>query len=220
MTARRTPGPGMVLPPHERAGGEIEGEHWTDIRVPAPLRQRFDDYHSEIREPRVLGHHLRAEECPDGRHLFDVIESMIEREVEEPDGEGGLRCRYEVDFRARLTCVRCGTVLAWTGTRDGSEHVGRVDPQPLAVGDLVAQQTSPDRGAFGARDMSSWTIYRAGHQVGLITWASGPRGRAFFTGRLDAWPPGEHVEGPDPLGVLRRVAKHDARLGAGCEGGR
>lgn len=209
--------PGMQLPPHDRAGGEILGAHWTDARVPAPLRRRLDEYTSEQQEPRVVGYHLRDEHCPDGRHLFDIIESLIEHELEEGNDEAGWTYRLEHEFSARLTCVRCGVVLAWKGTRDADEFAGTVTPAPLVAGDMVAQETSAHR-SIGGRDMSTWTVYRDGAQVGLVSWARGQRGRAFHVGRLDAWPAGEKVEGADPAATLRKVARLDQQLRARTPG--
>lgn len=198
--SRRTK-PAMVLPSHNRADGRIDGSHWTDIRVPAPLGSFMDPA-----EPAPVGHYLRADECPDGRHLFDVIESLVEREVEDGNDEDGYTYRLEHDFRARLTCVRCGLVLAWDGTRDGDrERVGRVDPAPMVAGTLAAQLTKPDTSGF--RDMSAWTVYRDGAKVGEIVWARGPRGRMFYTGRLDSWPTGQKVEAADPAAALRKLEK-------------
>lgn len=206
MTAR-TPVP-MVLPPHEVSDGTVEHAaaplYVHDVRVPRPLRIRHDGYYSDVYEPRVAGHSPYTDDrCPTGRHLFDIIESVIEREVGEPHTDEFIG--YEYEFRARLTCVRCGKVLAWEGTRT-EETVGRVQAAPLVAGDLVAQQVSASD-VLGGRDMSTWRIYRAGRAVGVIGWARGQRGRAYHVGRLEDWPEGMTVEGPDPAAVLRKVAR-------------
>lgn len=203
-----THGSGMVLPPHERVDGVVQADSWTDVRVPARISS------GSMSDPRVAGHIHRTDECPDGRHLFDVIETVQEQWVGEDDQEE-LECR----FRARLTCVRCGTLLVWQGTRAGErEHYGQLQAAPMAQGPFLAQQTSPaQQGWLGGRDMSTWTIYRDGARVGLIGYGNGPRGRAYHVGRLDAWPDGETVEGKDPAGAFRALAKHDARISANCE---
>lgn len=211
MAARR---PAMVLPPHERSDGSVaRGVLFSnDERIPRPLRTYADDYHNEDHPAQVLGYHVRPDECPDGRHLMDVIESTVQREIE-PDADDG-DWRTEIQFRARLTCVRCGLVQGWEGTRDGEVRgpALRLDPVPLVSGDLAAQQI---RGG----DYDVWAIYCAGVAVGSLTWSCGPRGRRFYVGRLDAWATGEHVEGPTPAAALAKVRKHaDARAGRELEG--
>lgn len=34
-----------------------------------------------------------------------------------------------------------------------------------------------------------------------------PRGREYVVGTLDAWPPGQHVEGKDAAAALRKLAR-------------
>lgn len=203
-----TPPTTMVLPPHERSSGEVATAqppaYVHDVRVPRPLRRRdADGYFWDEHEPQVAGHSPYVDDrCPDGRHLFDVIESVIEREVGEPHTDEFVG--YEYDFRAVLTCVRCGKVLAWEGTR--TEDVRpRVNPVPLVSGDLVAQQV--DAYESWGRDMSTWLVYRAGVEVGVIAWGRGKRGRAFHQARLDDWPTGETVEAADPAAALRKLAR-------------
>lgn len=196
----------MVLPTHERSDGEVgRWPHVFDARVPAPLRDSEADHWGEDHPPRVAGHSpFVRDECLDGRHLFDVIESTIWREVERPDGTYVEEC----DFRARLTCVRCGSIREWEGSRT-ERHIGDVQPVPLACGEFVAQQVGGNR-SESARDYSRWNIHRDGVLVGKIDWAMGPRGRAFHAGRLTEWPDGDRVEAASPEGVLRKVARRAA----------
>lgn len=218
MNARRGRPATMVLPPHDRASGEVTGDY-RDERVPRPLGRFTDDE----RTPQVLAFYRRSEHCPEGRHLFDVIESVQERETFEPDDDAdhvGMhgRGRYglEQTFRARLTCVRCGIIEAWAGVRDGDvRSPASVIPAPLAAGELLAQQISGD--SSGLRDMSTWAVYHASVQVGLITWARGPRGRAYYVGRIDGWPDGQPVEADAPAGVLRAMWRRSAQTLAGAD---
>lgn len=194
----------MILPPHDRASGEVQGD-WLgqDKRVPVPLRDR-DEYAWEGRTPQILAPHHRSDACPDGRHLWDVIETTSSRERYSNEDE---YLGTEVTFRARLTCVRCGVIQAWEGTRDGDvKNPAPVAPAPLQAGDLAAQMVHCESGWAG-RDMSTWHVYRAGVRIGVITWASGIRGRAFFCGQLDEWPLGETVEAKDPAATLRKLAR-------------
>jgi len=217
----------MVLPPHDRTDGRlVERRSFvvSDIRVPTPLWSRDGGGYSERHEPRVAGHSPYADDrCLDGRHLFDIIESTIEREVGEPHTDEFVG--YEYDFRAVLTCVRCGRVMQWDGTRT-EQHARRVDPAPITAGDLVAQQTDSwfdswaGRTPAGAtRDMSSWLVYRDGVEVGVITWGRGSRGRAFHQARLHDWPEGETVEGKDPAAALRKLLRHAPVVDAGARVG-
>lgn len=208
MSARRPAA--MVLPPHERSSGDVEycaaPSYVHDARVPMPLRRDYGDGYTERVDPQVAGHSPYVDDaCPDGRHLFDVIESSIEHEVGEPHTDDFVG--YEYQFRARLTCVRCGRISEWEGRRT-ERTIGRVPVAPMVSGDLVAQQVSvADSWARDDRPMSTWLVYRGGARVGVLQWARGQRGRAFHVARFDAWPPGEHVEGKNPESALRKLAR-------------
>ena len=203
----------MLLPPAE-VDGHIEEGYGTpmwlhrDQRVPAPLRDT---------EPHLVASY-RNPDCP--RHLFDVVESArdVETEPETEDGEW----KYEQEFRARLTCVRCGLILAWEGRRDGEVKDPRpVQVEPLCVGDLVAQMIDAGSSGWYPRNddphaMSTWAVHRrGGERVGVITWGRGPRGRDFFVGRLFAWPDGEKVEAPTVVAVLRKMSRRGAAVPEG-----
>lgn len=203
---------GMVLPPVE-SDGRVEQGYGTpmwlhsDARVPAPLPDR-DVY--------ALAAHVRSETCP-GRHLFDVLESLEEREVEDEHAEGGWRVEHR--FVARLTCVRCGLIQEWAGTRDGEvRDPHRIQAEPLAAGDLVAQMIRTSGAWYADADPhwgSTWAVHRGDERVGVVDWGRGPRGREYFAGRLFAWPDGEKVQAPTVAGVLRKMSRRGAATGEG-----
>lgn len=210
----KAPASCMALPPHDRSDGSVSegrGHLWKrDDRVPRAVRTE-DDPFGEEHPPSVAEHSpYVADACVDGRHLFDIIESAAWREVYDATGEE--YSHDEATFRARLTCVRCGKVTEWEGTRQ-TRSIGRLQVAPLMAGDLVAQHVGGELDRHG-HDYSEWIIYRAGAAVGRMAWGRGSRGREFHAGRLDEWPGGELVEGNDPASALRKIARHEARVGS------
>lgn len=197
---------GMVLPSHSQTDGVVHGGRWpltSDDRVPRPLHTKQDGWFDEEHDARVAGHSPYTDDaCPDGRHLFDIIESYVVRYAEADNG----RELEELDFRARLTCVRCGKILEWEGTRT-EQHVGRIQAAPLVASDLVAQQVRCVDSFEAGREMSTWVVYRDGVEVGTVTWARGQRGRRYHVARLHDWHEGQNVEGPDPAAALRKLAR-------------
>jgi len=189
----------MILPPAER--GYVEQGYGTPMWLHNDARVPSASYNLRDCDAHPLAAYRGACE----RHLFDVIEVARDVETELPNGEW----KVEQEFSARLTCVRCGVIVAWEGTRDGEGQDPRaVDPVPLVVGDLAAQMIDGGRdGVAGDRDWSTWAIHRGAERIGVITWARGPRGRDYFTARLFAWPDGEKVEAATPVAVLRKVAR-------------
>jgi hypothetical protein len=186
--------PGMVLPPFDPMSGEVDGwGHRWDVRVPAVVERDWP--------PRLLACRVRSERCPDGRHLFDAIESSATETWDEATQRSSQR------FRLVLTCVRCGLVEPIDGVWDSTDsRRTHVDPVPLRSGSLRAQQVSADRGLGHLYD--SWLVHdSSGAVVGVIDWARGRRGRAFYTGRLRDWPAGQHIEASTPAGCLRKLAR-------------
>jgi hypothetical protein len=212
--AAKTP---MVLPPAERPTGIVRGglSYSFDDRVPNRLPSPPESWDWEAQEPRHVGWDIgRLDErgawqrtCPDGRHLFDVIESTVQHLSYDQDDDEIV----ETDFRARLTCVQCGVVLAWEGRRTVEERIAILDPAPMVAGDLVAQMVKADR--IGSTNWSRYDVYRrtgdAVERVGRLSPGRGSRGRHFYYGQLDAWGtgPGTYVEGKDPLAALRAIAR-------------
>ena len=214
MTAAQQP---MVLPFLDQYGEHPDGKPWFthDDRVP---RKVTSDY--EVRAAGGWrGGHDRSTTCQVAggennarmRHLFDVLESSREYETLEDPTDPESEYVVRQDFRATLTCVRCGLVLRWDGTR-AEETATSVDPAPLNAGNLVAQQTHVDR--FFRHEYSTWSVHdrATGAQVGVISWARGPRGREFYTGRLRLDPSGSWnqdltAEGDTPTKVLRKLAR-------------
>lgn len=215
--------PAMVLPPVGPEG--VDRDHadtWHDVRVPQPLHVGpFDDRHA-----RPVGYYqgrLEPGPCnPTGqwghnRHLFDAL--MAE--------QGDV---YEGDdlapsiFRLVLTCVRCGAVRelrgkldAWEGHGDsgGDRDRGFIDPVPLQVGELLAQQTSYDK-SWGV-EHATWSIYRNGQLAGWIATERGPRGKHYVAGGLGRRHLDDHdvVKAPTAIAVLRKLAKLGAEVPAG-----
>ena len=194
----------MILPPHHSVDGSIEGDRWLgrDARVPRPLRSDTGDYFREEHPPKVVAHYHRTEQCPTGRHLWDVVESTVYRELEDEAGD----FRSEEQFRTTMTCVRCGVIRCYEGVRDGdTRHPSPVDPVPMTAGDLAAQQVHREQSYGG--EMSTWAVFRGETRVGVLTWDCGPRGRFFHFARLDEWPAGQTVQAPTPAGALRKLAR-------------
>lgn len=188
----------MILPVADSSGYVEQGygtPMWlhNDTRVPRPVGRDH--------EARLLVSYLG--DCD--RHLFDVVESARDVETELPDGEWA----HHEEFTARLTCVKCGVIVAWEGTRKPEVRGSApVNPVPLVAGDLTAQMIDAGRGgAFGNRDWSTWAVHRGNERVGVIAWGCGRRGREFFAARLFTWPGGEHVEAPTPAAALRKLGK-------------
>lgn len=195
-TPRRRPD-AMILPPADPASGEVDAGPWhsRDARVPMPFAR--DGF-----EPRLLAYWQRDEHCPRGRHLWDALVVHSAEAVPFLADDDVERVR----FRMRLTCVRCGLVHDVHGIRedDGRPRTERVDPVPIRSGRLLAQQVE----GGGRGDLSSWAVHDnpAAPAVGFMTWARGPRGRRYFSGRLHAWPDGVSVQGPTPSLCLARLA--------------
>ena len=170
---------------------------WSDVRVPAPIDRDVP--------AGPLADHIRTEACPDGRHLFDAIEATTDETYDEAAGTSSQR------FRLVLTCVRCGLVVPREGVWDTSDttrsRTTSVSPVPLCAGGLRAQQISRSGSRLLGRDTDTYLVHDATDAlVGGIDWARGKRGRAFYTARLNTWPPGRHVEAPTAAGCLRKLA--------------
>jgi hypothetical protein len=198
-TVARLPG-AMVLPVVEPCSGEVSGPPLVvDLPVPVPF--------AHDRPPHLLAHWARTEQCPNGRHLWDVIVATAPEGGEDEDD-----CVDRVPFRMVLTCVRCGSIERLAGVREDDRRgwwSSSVDPVPLRCGSLVAQQVG---GFRHGGDSSSWTVHADGDPVpvGVMAWARGPRGRQYFKGRLDTWPTGRTVQGSTPGGCLRKLAMANA----------
>jgi hypothetical protein len=198
----------VILPPLNR--DRVDDADYGDDRIPDHLPGRYlqTDVHPS-------GHTYGDGRCD--RHLFDVLERVVDddTDLEEADDETYARLVsardagwYRQQFSARLTCVRCGTVEAWRGTRE-VRSLRQLEPEPLRAGQLQAQQVAG--GSY-----PTFTVYDVdGQRVGVIGWARGPRGRQFYGGRLgtllgdDSDP---RAEGDTPLAVLRKLSRlHAAR---------
>ena len=202
-TQRGTHAGPMVLPPHNPATREVETRwpHGRDPRVPTPLREHAEDYWGEDHPPQVAGDTVfdRTGPCGGQRHLFDIIESTIWREIELPSGEYVERA----EFRAVLTCVRCGDVTQWDGTRTEQRRTS-VQVAPLVAGVLVAQHVDGTASDGWSGDHRSYNIYRDGSLVGRIEWGITGRGRRYHTAMLTDGP---SAEAPDPEAALRKLAR-------------
>ena len=186
-------GGGVILPVMDAAGRVLPV--LFDARVPSPLGV-------EATSPRVLGAGASAEECPEGRHVWDAIETRGTETYSDDSGKA------TQPFRLALTCVRCGLVVHRTGVLE-STGVTRLIPRPVRAGGLIAQQVW----SWGVADLTggSWAVHRAGDdvRVGGLGADCGPRGRRFYTGRLDAWPDGRSVQAPTVAACLRKLARLD-----------
>lgn len=210
-------GASMVLPPLGTDGTvDRDCADLGDVRVPA----RFGRYSDGERFPRPVGYyqgrmqpggtgrHVPGPCNPTGdwasqRHMFDALMA------EEGDVYEGDDLRPS-KFRLVLTCVRCGAVRALSGqldAEDGDRDVAMLDPVPLQVGQLLAQQVNYSR-SWG-HDDAEWTIYRDGQRVGWMATARGQRGARYVMGGLGRRYLDEHdvVKGPTPVAVLRKLAK-------------
>jgi len=189
----------MILPTAEIASGEVSGHRLLcDDRIPIRL--------SYERPARLLGYWDRPAQCPNGRHLWDAV--IATAPDLQPDREDDEEDEDRLRFQLALTCVRCGRIELLEGVThaDGLCGPGRVDPEPLRAGGLLAQHVGGDR--YGG-DLTSWAIHdRPDHApIGCITWGRGLRGRHYFQGRFDAWPGGRLVEAATAAGCLRKLAK-------------
>ena len=210
---RTSTAPTMVLTQLDEHGEVPTGRPWftTDKRVPFTVDHDHEvraagDWrtgHDDSRVCQVSGTEL----TPRMRHLFDVLESSREHEVEPDDDDG--EWILEQRFNARLTCVRCGLVLEWRSGTRRAETAVTVDPTPLTVGHLLAQQTDITR--YFAHLDTTWTVHlQHGERVGVIAWRRGPRGREYYEGRLrlqldGAWSDDVVVEADTPAKVLRKL---------------
>lgn len=208
--------PAMVLPPVDRHG-EVDTRHpsaWLDPRIPDPIGRYSDDQ----RPVRPLGYWQGDDRGPcagEGtdrqRHLFDVLSTHGPQGYDDQDRP------VDVEFRMRLTCVRCGLVLAMNGQSHSEEDSGvqrstRIDPVPLQAGPLLAQQVRRHAGWGGDVD-ADWTVYRDGQVVGSLGTARGQRGRRFYAGRLHD--DGDTVlEGATPMAALKKLARRAEALAA------
>jgi hypothetical protein len=186
-TAVRTIRVAMILPDLKD-----QKDAWGDERLPNPID-------GETNLDLVGSYYVKdfSQRCP--RHLFDVVKTA--RDINDEEAESG---RPSTEFRANLTCVRCGIIQQWGGTLTKTDS-HRIDPRPLRHKNLAAQMVRNHQ-SFG-RVMSDWRVYDADEQrVGSIGWAAGPRGRAYFVGRLSSWPEGQTVEGRTPAAVLKKIA--------------
>jgi hypothetical protein len=195
MTKNPKPAAGMVLPQFNPGAHPAVAwaTFWSDVRVPSPVRPSIP--------AGPLSDHIRNEACPDGRHLFDAIEAGDDETYDEAAETSSQR------FRLVLTCVRCGLVVPIEGVQDTTRsRTTSVSPVPLCAGGLRAQQVSRF-GSWLGRDTDTYLVHDATDAlVGGIDWARGKRGRAYYVGRLTAWPTGRHVQAPTPAGCLRKLA--------------
>lgn len=189
----------MVLP---LVDGPGMADKWRDARVPTG----FLGYDG----PSVVAQDRKTEQCPSGRHLWDLLEATGPYRYTDVDG-----CEGEQDVRLIGTCVRCGVIWRLQGTEVDKSlpGPGRVDPTPLRVGEWRAQEV--DRNTwFGPRDeaRSTYSLHQGDDpaDLGWMAWGATVRGRRFYSARLDTWPVGDSVEAPTALACLRKVAKRGA----------
>jgi hypothetical protein len=196
---------GMILPPVNGLG---EVDNWRDARLP----RRFAGYDA----PTVVGRDRRSEQCPDGRHLWDLIMSSGDYHSHDVDDSADVHVEGHLDVRLTGTCVRCGVIWRMEGTELDKSLGGpqRVDVMPLRAGDLRAQEV--DRSTwYGSQDeaRSTFSLHVGTDPapVGWMGWATTLRGRRYYGGRLDSWPVGDSVEAPTAIACLRKIAKRGAR---------
>src|SRR3954463_8336966 len=128
----------MILQTANVPSGEVIGHRLLcDDRI--PIRLSYD------RPAHVLGYWDRPSQCPDGRHLWDAIVATAPEVAPSPEADDAEVERAR--FRLALTCVRCGRIERLEGLteEDGRSGPRRVDPQPLRVRGLLAQQVGGDR---------------------------------------------------------------------------
>lgn len=188
----------MILPALN-GFGEAADATWRDARVP----RRFPDHG----EATVLERHRKTEACPDGRHLWDLLEATGEYHPHEDDGQA----EGHIDVRMTGTCVRCGVIWRMAGTvfDEPSKGASEVDPVPLRAGDLRAQEVDHNTW-FGRADPRCTYSVHAGDDptvLGWVSWGATLRGRTYYAGRLASWPDGQSIEAPTAIACLRKVAK-------------
>lgn len=179
--------------------GTVGPASWRDARVPRPFPGHDD--------ARLLEHRRKTEACPDGRHLWDLLETTGEYHPHEDDGpaEGHLAVRMTG------TCVRCGVIWRMEGTLLDQPMGGasEIDPTPLRAGDLRAQEV--DRNTwFGRAEPRCTYAVHAGDDpavLGWISWGATLRGRTYYTGRLASWLDGQFIEAPTAIACLRKMGK-------------
>lgn len=216
----------MVLPPVGRDGVDRESaDSLADSRVPRPFYRDLEYRYAHpvgSRDGRlsrgvgvpsmVPGPCNPTGEWAGNRHLFDALMAE-EGDVYEGDDLA------PTGFQLTLTCVRCGLVKALTGKLDPYDHNGGgertrgfIDPVPLQVGELAAQQISYDY-SWG-HENAQWTVYRDGRMVGWIATERGPRGAHYYAGGLGRRYVDDHVvvKGNSALAVLRKLAKQPAEV--------
>jgi hypothetical protein len=190
----------MILPVLAAAGADL----WRDARIPRPYAG-FDG-------PALVAEQHTAE-CPDGRHLWDLLQTTGDYRYREDDDtvEG------ELAIRLVGTCVRCGVIWRMEGlsfeTYRSSGGPGRVNAEPLRSGGLRAQEV--DRSVwFGDVPRSIYTVHGGTDPavIGWMGWGRTRRGREFYAGRLTAWAQEQTVEAPSATACLRKLAR-------GAEGG-
>ena len=187
----------MVLPVAASRDGEVAADY-HDERIPTSVRIPGDPWGDFPARP--VGHYQPRPGCENGRHLFDVLESAADVYRVEADGTE----ISETAFHARLTCVRCGLIRDWQGIQDDSAQPHPVDPVPLTIGQLTAQQT---RGADSWGSGERWAVHAAGERIGVIERDRTPRGRVRFVGRLDWWAQGTVIDGASPVAALRALGR-------------
>ena len=205
MTGRARPAPGMVLPLVD-ADGRVTapfGGWLRDIRVPRRLSLDGD-------RAALVGAGRRPQQCPEGRHLFDALlcreYAAVPAQLTGVADAGGCR------FRLSLTCTRCGIVERLTGrlaVDEPRQSSQQVDPHPLRAGRLRAQEQARER-LDGSIVLSTWGVYDdTGALVGRMGSDITRRGRRHVAGRLDAWPPAQHIQATTAPACLRRLAAGD-----------
>ena len=198
--------PGMVVPPVDEHGVIPASRFdYEDRRLP----ERIGRYSDDEREIHPLGYWMgdvHGGPCSvvvggdRQRHLFDALYTSGSQHY---DDKGPL----PVEMRMVFTCVRCGVVIRVAGQAASDEdggvhHVATLDPVPLQVGALMAQQIRADHGWTREVD-ATWAVYAEGRRVGMIADARGQRGRRYAHGRLGD--DGPLLEGPTALAVLRKL---------------
>ncbi|HWU23953.1 MAG TPA: hypothetical protein VN088_20615 [Nocardioides sp.] len=189
--------PPMILTAIDPVTHEVGTYALRDVRVPRP----YVGYDNAT----PVDHQHRSEACPDGRHLWDLLQTSGRYSPHEDDpGVVG-----HLDIRITGTCVRCGVIWRLEGTElDQSERgVGQLAPEPLRAGGLLAQEV--DRDTWWREPRSRYTVHAGTDPavIGHIVWGRTPRGRDFYGGRLNDWPDGHVVDAPSALACLRKLGR-------------
>jgi hypothetical protein len=179
----------MILPPFERPSRTFPTRlGLRDARIPRLFS--FD------RPAELVAHWAREDgHCPDARHLWDAVIATGDVQFGDDESE-------HLPFRLHLTCVRCGAIYRLAGRTDEDDCrlVGSIDPVPLQVGGLRAQQVE-DGGTFGS---SLWSLHAEdGAPVGDMSSGITMRGRRYVTGHVHGMAP---LEAPTAHSCLRRLA--------------